>query len=261
MGNEAVSAATAGGGSGSADPSGAAGGDNPGGDGGNGGGDGGNAGGGGNPDGSAASDGSAATSGAGSADPGGSEAAKQDAAEGADKEKGKDGEQPVELSDDEYGKLVTLGDGEQFKGFALDPTVIAAITPVAKKAGIKPEVMSELAQALCAQHIAATKAASDAERAEFQNWFTEKKKAAIEALGETGIAHVRKAVDKYAKPGSFFRAMIDNGLGNDVEFLAMCRDIGMTLVSDNAAGAGSGDQAGAGRKSWKENWAASSGLK
>jgi hypothetical protein len=168
--------------------------------------------------------------------------------EGAPGDEGKDGK-PV--TPEEYAKAVTLGDAEDLKGLQLNPEILGAIVPKAIELGVKPEALSTLAQELTRQMNAQQAKIAQAEQAKFKQDFTERKQKALDFLGADGLPLVHKALAPYVKPGTFLKEMIDLGLGNDVDFLAMCRDFGKLITPDGAAGA---EAAGAGNPGGTYDW-------
>jgi len=156
---------------------------------------------------------------------------------------------------------VTLGDGEEFKGVALNPEVINAIIPVAQELGIKPEQMSRLAQEMTRALSKQNAQIAQAEQEKKTQKFNTDRQTALDTLKPEGIAEVRVALEKYLKPGSFFKYMVDMGLGNDLDFLAMCRDYGRLIKPDDGAGAGDGSGASGKDYDWKGNWGAPGGVK
>jgi len=157
------------------------------------------------------------------------------------------------LSDEDFAKSVSLGDGDEFKGVTLDPDIIKTLLPVAKELGLKPDALSKLAQAHTRAIIADNAKRVAAEQAQFRQDFETRRTAAIEAMGPEGLTQVRAALSKYVKPGSFLKHMIDMGLGNDIDFLNMARDFGKLITPDGAAGADAGSGA-PGKYNWKDHW-------
>lgn len=149
---------------------------------------------------------------------------------------------------------MTLGDGAEFKGVALNPEVINAIIPVAQELGIKPEQMSRLAQEMTRALSKQNAQLAQAEQEKQTQKFNTERQTALDTLKPEGIADVRVALEKYLKPGSFFKYMVDMGLGNDLDFLAMCRDYGRLIKTDDAPGAGDGTGGSGKNYNWKGNW-------
>jgi hypothetical protein len=172
-----------------------------------------------------------------------------DPAEGAEK--------PV--APEEYAKAVTLGDSDEFKGATLNPDVINAIVPTAQKLGIKPEQLSLLAQDMTRALAKQNEQIMQAEQKKFSDDFAAKRQIALDTLKPEGIAEVRAALGKYMKPGSFLAHMVDMGLGNDLDFLNLCRDYGKMLKPDTATGADGGAGGTSKPYDWKENWNAPGG--
>jgi hypothetical protein len=157
------------------------------------------------------------------------------------------------LSDDDFAKAVTLGDGDEFKGVTIDPEIVKTLIPIAKELGLKPDALSKLAQAHTRAIVAENTKRAAAEQAQFRQDFETRRTAAIEAMGPEGLTQVRTALSKYVKPGSFLKNMIDMGLGNDIDFLNMARDFGKLLTPDGATGADAGS--GASKDyNWKDHW-------
>jgi hypothetical protein len=168
---------------------------------------------------------------------------------------------PKPVAPEEYAKAVTLGDAEDLKGAQLNPDVLNAVIPAAQELGIKPEQLSRLAQEMTRALAKQQTQIAEAEAKKFNDDFTARRQQAIDTLKPEGIAEVRTALGKYLKPGSFFAHMVDMGLGNDLDFLAMCQDYGKLIKPDTAPGTGDGSGVGKGNYNWKEDWAAPGGAK
>ena len=171
------------------------------------------------------------------------------------------GDEATPVAPEEYAKAVTLGDAEDLKGAQLNPDVLNAVIPAAQELGIKPEQLSRLAQEMTRALAKQQTQISEAESKKFNDDFTARRQQAIDTLKPEGIAEVRTALGKYLKPGSFFAHMVDMGLGNDLDFLALCQDYGKLIKPDTAPGTGDGAGAGKGNYNWKEDWAAPGGAK
>lgn len=163
-------------------------------------------------------------------------------------------DEPKVVTPEEYAKTVTLGDSEELKGAQINPDVLNAVIPAAIELGIKPEQLSRLAQdmtrALAKQQ---TQIAAE-EAKKFSDDFTARRQIALDTLKPEGIAEVRAALGKYMKPGSFLAHMVDMGLGNDLDFLNLCRDYGRLLKPDTATGAGEGSASSEGDYNWRDRW-------
>lgn len=173
---------------------------------------------------------------------------------GAEKPKGDPADAGADgkpVTPEDYAKAVTLGDAEDLKGMQLNPEILGAIVPKAIELGVKPEALSTLAQELTRQLAAQQQKIAAQEQQKFKEDFTNRKQAALDFLGADGLPMVQKALAPYVKPGSFLKEMIDLGLGNDVDFLAMCRDFGKLITPDKATGA---DASGAGASGGPYNW-------
>lgn len=123
---------------------------------------------------------------------------------------------------------------------SLDPDVVKTIAPLAREAGIDPANVSKIVQATCESLITKQKAADQAEQQRMAQIFDQQKNEAVTKFGQEGLQLAAIPLGKYCKPGTLFTEMVMSGLGNDPDFIQMCKDFGTLIKPDNAAGSTSG---------------------
>lgn len=119
----------------------------------------------------------------------------------------------------------------------LDVDALNAVAPTLKELGVKPEDANKLVNALASYQL---KAALNANRQRFED--NKKQRVIAESTySKKDFETISRAIDTRFKPGGVMNFVIRHSeLGNDLEFLALMKEIGEKLPSNGGVGAAAG---------------------
>ncbi len=163
-------------------------------------------------------------------------------------------ETPPEIQLEDYEKIAKLSEEIDPKGEnQVDVEALKAVAPTLKECGVSPENANKLINALAKYQLDRARDAHEKRMADN----TKAKALAAATFTKNDLATINRAIDAKFKPGGIMNYIIRySELGNDLEFLALMKEIGERLPSNESLGGANGGTGTTGQSAGFEGIAA-----